>query len=273
MKIEISNLVDRLNDSVLSEAAVIPWGCPVPSFGNLSCSTIATIGLNPSNREFVDIEGKELDGSSRRFHTLNSLGIDKWPDAKSVHLKAIQESCEEYFCRNPYNDWFKKLDYIISGTNTSYYFPSSKACHLDLIPYATSCKWTDLTSYQRSLLLEITGDTLGLLLQHSPVELIILNGQAVVDNFQKVSGITFEKVEMPEWKLPRKSTDGVMGYAYKGMITNLGGIDLKRNIMVLGYNHNIQSSFGVTKTVLTSIRNWISTTSKQLIRCGLEIEY
>src|SRR5690348_5636215 len=81
MNEELSILVSRLNDPIVSENEVIHWGCPVPSFGNLSTAKIATLGLNPSNREFVDKNGRELDGVHRRFHTLNSLGLSKWSDA------------------------------------------------------------------------------------------------------------------------------------------------------------------------------------------------
>lgn len=265
MNKELSNLVARLNNSSLPESSVIPWGSPVPSFGNLLSSRIATIGLNPSNREFVDVDGKELDGINRRFHTLKSLGINEWSEATENHLQLISKSCKEYFIRNPYN-WFKKLDYLISGTAMSYYFPSTDACHLDLVPYATESKWANLSSIQRVNLLDQTGDTLGILLKNSNIKLLILNGQTVVDNFQKISNIQFEKSLIPEWRLSRKNSNGISGYSYSGDIDFLGGIRLKNSIKVLGYNHNIQSSFGVTTKVQTEIRNWITLKSKEVFK-------
>ena len=78
MNAEIINLVSRLADDRIINSSVISWGSPVPSFGDLSNASIATIGLNPSNLEFVDEKGKELDGSRRRFHTLNSLGSTRY---------------------------------------------------------------------------------------------------------------------------------------------------------------------------------------------------
>jgi hypothetical protein len=38
----------------------------------------------------------------------------------------------------------------------------------------------------------------------------------------------------------------------------LSGIRLAEEILVLGYNHNLQSSFGVTNTVIFAIRDWIT---------------
>jgi hypothetical protein len=264
MASELVNLVERLNDPKLRKADVITWGCPIISFGNLSNSKIATLGLNPSNREFVDEKGKELKGEKRRFHTLDSLGIKKWSEAKEKHYGLIEEVCSDYFYRNPYDGWFKKLDYLISGTSMSYYFPSGEACHLDLIPYATNCKWTDLSSEQRAMLLELTGDTLGLILKQSKIKLLILNGQTVVEHLQKISNIQLQKSQMPSWTLPRKASDGVLGYSYVGEINQIAEIKLKEPIAILGYNHNIQSSFGVTSKVQTAIRSWISKKSKEI---------
>ena len=261
---ELSILVGRLNNTTVHETEVIPWSSPVLSFGNLSSAKVATIGLNPSNREFVDINGKELEGRDRRFPTLNSLGISSWCEANEKHMSVMLDCCYDYFTRNPYDSWFKKLDYLISGTLASYYFPSNQACHLDLIPYATARKWTDLSLEQKTVLLETSADTLGILLKNSSVKLLILNGQTVVDNLERISNVLFEKSLMPDWTLPRKIGDGVFGYAYKGAIRNLGGVRLKNEINVLGFNHNIQSSFGVTKKVQNAIRDWISESAKNV---------
>ena len=265
MHITLSNLINRLDELVLSETNVIPWGSPVPSFGDLARSRIATLGLNPSNREFVDVDGNELDGESRRFHTLKSLDLTRWSDANARHIRLIMDSCRRYFYRNPYDAWFKKLDHLISGTKASYYNPSARACHLDLIPFATARKWTRLTRHQRLSLLTVAGDTLGLLLRDSPVRILILNGNSVIEQFQYIAGIRLEKQEMQDWSLPRRSKPDVTGFAYNGAVRHLAGVKLKREVMVLGFNHNIQSSFGVTTLVKSAIRRWITQVAGKVI--------
>lgn len=255
---QVSVLLKRLDDQINEVEELISWGCPVLSFGNLELAKIATIGLNPSNREFVDKDGNELNGENRRFPTLQSFGLRTWREAKEEHLNMILTFCYEYFDRNPYDGWFKKLDHIISGASMSYYFPFSNACHLDLIPYATSSKWMDLTITQRNKLLETNSDSLGMLLRESNIKVLILNGQTVVDGIVKMTNVELEKIPMPEWTLPRKSGSGVSGFAYRGKIDEISETKLKNPIYVLGYNHNIQSSFGVTNEVLSSIRTWIS---------------
>ena len=254
---ELTNLIEFFNVKNLEELDVIEWSSPVICFGDIKSSKVATLGIKPRNREFVDLSGEELKNEHRRFHTLNSLGLSKWDEYKIEHLNKISESCIEYFNRNPYDNWFKKLDYLISGSS-SYYFPSSNACHLDLIPYATSKKWSDLSIEQKLLLLDLCDDTLGLLIKHSPIQYLVLNGQTVVDNLEKISSIKLTKESVQEWNLNRTGNGSVRGFSYKGNVNKIGQVELDKDVMVLGYNHNIQSSYGVSLDVMTSIQKWLT---------------
>lgn len=266
MHTTLTTLIDRLDSPAMSGTDVIRWGCPVPSFGDLWSSRVATLGLNPSNREFVDELGNELQGPSRRFHTLASLGLTSWSDVDSRHLRLILESCRTYFLGNPYDTWFKRLDQVVSGAYASFYDASCRACHLDLIPYATERKWTELTARQRSSLLAVAADTLGLLLRDSPVRVLILNGRSVVEHFQDMAGIQLERLEMAVWSLPRQSKPDVTGVAYRGVVDTLSGISLSHEILILGYNHNLQSSFGVSTEVIHAIRDWIAQAVDEVAR-------
>jgi hypothetical protein len=154
---------------------------------------------------------------------------------------------------------------VIAGTGASFYDVSRQACHLDLIPYATGCKWTDLKTTQRSKLLKMSGDALACLLRDSAVRILILNGRSVVDHFQQIAGVPLYAEDMPTWSLPRQSTPSVVGVAYQGIVRMLAGVVLGRDVLVLGYNHNVQSSYGVTRAVVDAIRTWISSTSAQVL--------
>jgi len=224
---------------------------------------VATLGLNPSNREFVDELGNELNGSARRFETLKSLKLSRWADADVNHFRKIWKSCRDYFSRNPYNGWFKRLDQLLADTKASYYRGS--ACHLDLVPYATSCKWTSLLPSQRASLLCASGDTLGLLLRKSRIRLLVLNGASVIWHFQAVFGVTLEREVMCDWSLRRGKNSSVAGYAYKGYLKTPSGVKLDRQILVLGFNHNIQSSFGVTREVMGAMQRWIGDTAEEAL--------
>jgi hypothetical protein len=258
MHAALATLIDRLDSPVVSETAIIRWGCPVPSFGDLSTSTVATLGLNPSNREFVDDSGEELEGPHRRFHTLRSLGIASWEEADARHIGLILAACRTYFSGNPYDRWFRRLNQILSGTSASFYGKTPNACHLDLIPYATQRKWTQLTSRQRGSLLSLSADILGILIRDSPVRVLILNGSSVVQNFCDVAELRLDEKYMIGWSLSRRPKPDVSGIGYSGTLKALGGVALPHEVLVLGYNHNLQSSFGVTNSAMFAIRDWVS---------------
>lgn len=258
MKQVVSYLLSRLPKASDRSTRIIPWSSPVPSFGDVSRSVVATVGINPSNKEFVDDRDNELAGEQRRFHTLSSLGLQTWSQACEAHYREIVRTCEGYFQSNPYDRWFRQLDFLISGTNFSYYSSMFSACHLDLVPFATACKWAELNTEHKVNLFSASGDSLGRLVRDSPLRVLVLNGSSVVSQFQKISETTLDASLKPTWKLPRPGGTGVAGYAYCGTITALAGIKLNREVVVLGFNHNIQSSFGVTSAVKASIRRWIS---------------
>jgi hypothetical protein len=266
MHVALTTLLNRMDSPALADSNVIKWGAPVPSFGDLSSSSVATVGLNPSNREFVNDSGQELCDNERRFHTLRSLGLNSWPDVDSRHLHLIVQSCRMYFRNNPYDRWFKRLDQIVCGTTASFYSELYPACHLDLIPYATAIKWMDLDQRERAMLLDATADALGLLLRDSPVRIIILNGKTVVEQFQYISGAVLVRKEMPAWSLPRESGRHVGGFSYRGKIDHVADVRLNREVIVLGYNHNIQSSFGVTSEAIAAIRDWVAEESCGALR-------
>jgi hypothetical protein len=251
----VSRLLDGYSDLAFTQANVIPWSCPVPVFGNLSTSYVGTLGLNPSNREFVDVFGNELVGRDRRFETLNSLKLTRWSDARISHIRRLWNACQTYFSNNPYDQWFRKLDVLISDTRASYYFAT--ASHLDLIPYATACKWGQLSQMQKQLLLNASGNSLALSLCQSGIRLLVLNGASVVSLFQSMFGVKLEQQRMDDWTLRSRGAARVAGYSYVGSVSSLAGISLDRTVTVVGFNHNIQSSFGVTREVTDSIRLWI----------------
>ena len=51
-----------------------------------------------------------------------------------------------------------------------------------------------------------------------------------------------------------------------GVVTSVNGIDIGHGVLVLGFNHNLQSSFGVTSQVLQAIRRWVTEASKKARR-------
>ena len=252
------DLVSWMDDPRLEDTGIVKTWAPVPYFGDIANSSVATVGLNPSNKEFEDDGEEELCGSERRFHTLNSLGIEVWSELSGQDLISIKESCDNYFDRNPYLRWFGNLTPITSALNVSF---GAGACHLDLVPYATNEKWGDLGQRQVNILLAVNRNTLTDLVRHSPLRVLVLNGTGVITGFQRAFEVLLEPHHKPSWDL--SWTRGKRrGYSYRGKLKNLTKEEVSSDgILVLGFNHNIPRTPGVN-TVIPSIGRWIARESE-----------
>ena len=240
-----------------SPSSVLPWACPVPYFGAAPTAALATVGINPSNLEFVDNAGRELEGEARRLPTLRSLGIRRWADADSRHIGQVVGGCNHYFETQPYNRWFGVLERALRLADCTYYGKDPSACHVDLVAFATRQKWSSLSVRERNQLLDNTSHGFALLIRSMPTEVLVLNGRSVVQAFETLARVTLEATRIPSWDLPR--TNGVIpGFAYVGSIDEFAGVPLGRTLMVAGLNHNLQSSFGVTSTVIEGVGKWLA---------------
>lgn len=253
---EVVALLALLKEGSPIALGAIPWASPVVSFGDPASSKVATLGLNPSNLEFVGREGEQLLGSKSRFESLGSLGATSWNEVGQVGAVQILQSCQDYFFRNPYDHWFKRLDRVLVETGASYYTRlGESACHLDLVPFATADKWSALSREHRMGLIALGVPSLVRTLCASDTRVLVLNGSAVVREFSQLLPVdSLQSNVEPSWTL---QAGRVQGIAYAGRISEVGGIPLRRELMVLGFNHNIQSSFGVTTEVVSNIASWI----------------
>ena len=116
---------------------------PVLFFGDLFSARIATLGLNPSNREFVDKNGRELTGEKRRFETLSSLEAEDRLDLSDAQCERAICTMRGYFGmgKQVYN-WFAGLDRVTKGMGLCYQL--GEVAHLDLVQEATSPTWSRL---------------------------------------------------------------------------------------------------------------------------------
>lgn len=252
----LKHQVALLGNSDRLRQSTIPWCPPIPYFGDINTATVATLGINPSDREVQDENGNEISGDKRRFPTLSYLGISSWNEVRDSDLELIRISCINYFMTNPYDSWFRKLDSLIAPTNTSLYSSLWRACHVDIVPYATVKKWSQLQQRERDFILDLSSDFFVKAIVESNIRLLILNGRTVVDHFEKITGVSLSSRHRSDWDLQR-STGDVKGYAFEGVVTEMAGCKLGREIYVRGFNHNIQSSFGISRKLMNSISQWI----------------
>ncbi len=128
--------------------STVPASLPVLFFGDLYTARIATIGINPSRQEFLSPSGVELEGSSRRFETLPSVGApNRGALTEAQARRAVERMRAYYDSGKPVYAWFNGLIRVVEGMG--YSFTERTAAHLDLVQEATDPVWSGLAGVDR----------------------------------------------------------------------------------------------------------------------------
>ena len=240
-----ADLPRYLIDMVRREAPVpevVPESTPVVAFGDPFVATVATLGINPSGREFLD-GGKLLDGPSRRLATLRSLGADSLASLTDVQVLEVVKDCARYFDadRNPYRRWFDPLDKVLRASVGASYYERS-ACHLDLVQWATDPTWGQINDRAREQLLAEGLAHLRALLTFGNTGLVLLNGRQVLRHVEAVGLVTLNgRGTMP--------LGGRTCSLYTGE---------REGVRYVGWSTNLQSSFGVSNEFKGRLAAWVS---------------
>ena len=220
-------------------AHVVPGSTPVLSFGNASHAAVATLGLNPSRQEFLDLNGCELSGIARRFETLASLGVPSLSSAPDAVLQRVVNACNGYFRANPYRRWFDQLEPVLQSVGASYY--KGTACHLDLVQWATDPVWSRIPNPTvRDRLLAEDAVFLRHQLTTGPLRLLLINGSGVIRQFESMMGISLR----PAGTVSGTSVESRMAVGR-----------LPFGTRVIAWSVNIQSSFGICNALRAAIAN------------------
>jgi len=227
---------------------VVEGSTPVVSFGDFQKVRVATLGINPSNLEFVDQKGELRQGEKRRLAVLDSLKAESLGRLTDSQAETVIDECNRYFDVNPYS-WFKTLDEVIQpGLGVSYF--DGTLCHLDLCQWATKKKWGDLDSRTRNFLLEDGLSHLRNQLTKSSISLVIVNGRSV-----------WNQIEVSGMGTPKKI--GTLHFGAKK--TSCQMLDMKfENVRFVGWTANLQSQNGAnSKIFLADLASWLTTNGKK----------
>lgn len=174
-------VIDRIRRQPSSHS--VPGSLPVVAFGDMVSATVATVGLNPSDKEYLDRAGLELTGLKRRFETLGSLGATQ---RQSLSLGQCEVALERMRCyfqpSKPIYSWFRSLDRVLQGYGVHY--SAGEATHLDLVQEATYPTWSALEKQYAQSAHELRSTDLPFLHEQicrSGYEVIICNGRSVFD--------------------------------------------------------------------------------------------
>ena len=236
-----SYLIDMVRrDSSVAE--VVSGSTPVVAFGDPFTARVATLGINPSGREFVE-GGQLLDGTSRRLATLRSLGAESLASLTDEQVREVIDDCARYFDedRNPYRPWFDPLDRLLrAGIGVSYYDRS--ACHLDLVQWATDPIWGRTEDRVREQLLAEGLPHLRALLNFGSTHLVLLNGRQVLTEVETVG-------------LVKLVGSGTLPFRDQTCSLYLGEGE---GIRYVGWSTNLQSSFGVSNEFKDRLAGWVA---------------
>jgi len=172
---------------------VIPGSLPVVSFGNPSRAHIATLSLNPSDKEFLARDKSWLLGPKQRLESLVSLGLTDPRDLTDDQVAQVVDRSDRYFDGPWFGQWFGHLERLMAAAGVDGY-RAGNACHLDLIQWATDPTASALPSKTWQTLLD---DDLGFLtwqLSTTPVDVILINGAGPLRGV-KASGVAGPFVE------------------------------------------------------------------------------
>lgn len=194
-------------------ASSVPQSLPVLFFGDLFISGVATVGLNPSDKEYLSRGGFELDGEARRFETLTSLGAPNRASLTDEQCeRAIQRMRTYYQPGKPIYRWFRALNRVARGMGYSY--EAGEVAHLDLAQEATDPTWSVLAKASRAEFESLRSADLPFLrwqLETFPLHTLICNGRTAFTEVCRLIGGQMReegKLELLTWYVGAATLNG-----------------------------------------------------------------
>jgi hypothetical protein len=242
---------------------VVPYSTPVVSFGNPETSTVATLGINPSSREFLGKGKNLLAAEEKRLVDLETLGLTSEINQLDLEqAEKVLSGCVQYFEGTTTYGWFLRLqEYVLDSVNASYK-PSAEenvegACHLDLVQWATDPVWRHLDKGIQKTLLESDLEFLRFQLTNYGFKKLFLNGHEVVNQFKRL-GLT----ELTEVGQTPYQSHGNKSPLYRG---KFGDTE------VWGWGLNVGQK-EITLSNLEDLSNWIGGDSTELTPKTLNLD-
>lgn len=173
--------------------STVPGTLPVLFFGDLLGAEVATVGLNPSDQEYLSKDGSALlAGSAQRFATLGSLGAASRADLTEEQCAEAIEWMRDYYepGKPVYGSWFTALGRVVEGFGAS--FRERSTAHLDLVQESTSPVWGDLPAAEKTTLLEQDLPFLEWEIRAFPLRAVICTGKTVSVNVRRQLSVVVE---------------------------------------------------------------------------------
>jgi hypothetical protein len=200
-------VLERARQAPAPGSGVVPGSTPVVYLGDPARARVATLGINPPQRQFLDASGRLLTGGRRRLATLDSLGVRDHSELTPAHAAVIVDECTRYFDRHPYH-WFETLDDIVrTGLGASYF--AGTACHLDLVQWATTTNWAGLPPAMQADLLAADVGFVRRRLDEGDLRVVVVTGRPALRWVQESGLVTWQRAATLDGTPPASVYTGV----------------------------------------------------------------
>jgi hypothetical protein len=245
----LENEIARIVRKSATPNLAVPGSTVVTSFGDPRKAEIATLGINPSSKEFLQNSRQLYASGKKRLVDFETLGLDFNSEVTESHAERILEGCLSYFSAdsNPYMAWFGQLENLILNPLGLSYLNSS-AVHLDLVQTATFPVWSNLTDSERKSLLDEDLEFLKFQLNAYPVKTILVNGRSAVNQVNETGLVELEQVDEIIIDSNGKVTKSAF---YKGELPN--------GSSVFGWTFNLQSMKTTTAAKISATKQVVAT--------------
>jgi hypothetical protein len=244
----LENEIARIVRKSATPELAVPGSTVVTSFGDPSKAEIATLGINPSSKEFLRNSSQLYAGGKKRLVDFETLGLEFTASLSETHAEQILEGCLSYFSAdsNPYMAWFGQLENLILNP-LGFSYLNGSAVHLDLIQTATFPVWSNLTDSERKSLLDEDLEFLKFQLNAYPLKTILVNGRSAINQVNETGLIELEQVD----EIVIDSNDKVSKSAiFKGELPN--------GSSVFGWTFNLQSMKATTEAKISATKQVVA---------------
>jgi len=190
--------------------STVPGTLPVLFFGDLPSAEVASVGLSPSDQEYLSKSGTMLAGPAQRFATLESLGgEDRVSLSDDQCAEAVEAMRNYYEPSKPVYGWFNALSRVLEGFGAS--FGDRTAVHLDLVQESTSPVWSELGAAEREALLLQDLPFLEWEIRAFPPRAVICAGKTVSVNVRRQLDVEVEEegtMARIKWWVGHADVDG-----------------------------------------------------------------
>lgn len=231
--------------SIKQQPYVVPNSIPILWFGNMNAYRqsdlrIVTVGLNPSNIEFLPQRGSTNYSVVHRFPKAANMVGKKTLSPKDI--VDYENSMNDYFTNKLngkptwYRTWFSNNEAALHGLDASYFDSSNYkriAIHIDLCTPIATNKWSSLSATDKLLLQNNVGYSFSQLIKKLDPNVIItsMNRDYIRCNFTETNNAPCEE-KNALYKFCKKDSKG-RTYSYIRAYRLQGG-----RILIWGNNGN-----------------------------------